>query len=179
MTRVSKLALALAAAAMLFATACGGGGDGGGKQIRTVAGKYRITAVTIAERWPPGCSSSGGKFPTADDCVIAKDGYQVLAMTMAPMAEVNDDDAISAGFRLLGQACCESSPEEAHLLHDGQRISFVQVVTTFPSANTTVTKSTWQDVRTTLITPIAAGAKNLQLVWPDNPPVDLTPLIKR
>ena len=118
-------------------------------QIKTSAGNLSITKVHLADRFPPGCTSS-----SPDGCSIAEAGYRILIIWMKSQAGSN--------IEMLDRA----TANQVYVVYeDGSRTpSFNCAMTVLPPF-------------ITLALPVKESERNFRLVWPGYPDVNLSPIL--
>jgi DNA-binding CsgD family transcriptional regulator len=117
-------------------------------EIKTSAGTLVITKIHFADRVPPGCTSSS---PT---CSVAESGYRILIIWMGPKSGGNI------------QTLSNVIPRGVYVVADdgSQTEWFNQTMNVSPPF-------------ITLAFAVKDSERSFKVVWPDNPDVDLNPLL--
>lgn len=117
-------------------------------QIKTSAGNLSITKVHLADRFPPGCTSS------SPPCSMAEAGYRILIIWMESQG--------GSSIEMLDRA----TANQVYVVYeDGSRT---------PSFNCAMNVS---PPFITLALPVKESERNLRVVWPGNPDVNLSPIL--
>lgn len=117
-------------------------------QIKTSVGNLSITKVHLADRFPPGCTSS------SPSCSIAEAGYRILIIWMKSQG--------GSSIEMLNRA----TANQVYVVYeDGSRT---------PSFNCVMNVS---PPFITLALPVKESERNFRVVWPGNPGVNLSPIL--
>lgn len=144
---VDKKILWLVSIVIVFVTA--GCGTKTSNELSTPAGPFEIEEVQLTDRFPPDCVSG-----SVGGCSVAKSGYQVLIVWVAPPEEFEGN---------LKQAMTAEKPYVS--LEDGSQLDFAI--------------SGIASQRYFLAFTPPSSETNFTLHWPDNPPIELEQYLEK